>query len=89
VTRSHQLPVNIACPRCSIFKSAVVDTRGSPEGWVFRRRKCTGCGERWSTVEVSEMAIRMLREVPEKLAAANATLIELHAALAKVLVLPD
>ena len=43
----------IACPSCGHRISRVSDSRGSDNGAAIRRRRvCTGCGARFSTVEV-------------------------------------
>lgn len=44
------------CPYCSSPKTGVVETRLSDPGdAVRRRRRCTGCGERFTTYERVEM----------------------------------
>lgn len=37
--------------KCQHRVSAVVDSRRRPDGSTRRRRKCLGCGTRWSTIE--------------------------------------
>jgi len=39
------------CPFCGSDHSKVVDTRHDPQGNVRRRRECTDCDQRFSTVE--------------------------------------
>lgn len=39
------------CPKCSCHDIRVVDTLPDEEQRVFRRRKCTGCGFIFHTVE--------------------------------------
>ena len=40
------------CPRCSCENHKVIDSRTTPDGsGVRRRRECTGCGARFSTME--------------------------------------
>jgi len=40
------------CPRCSCENDKVIDSRTTPDGsGVRRRRECTGCGARFSTME--------------------------------------
>ena len=45
----------VACPNCgSDKKSIVADTRGGP-GYCRRRRRCRGCGLKFTTYEVNKM----------------------------------
>ncbi|WP_373691513.1 hypothetical protein [Methyloversatilis sp.] len=45
----------IPCPGCLDTRSRVLETRMVVEG-LRRRRLCTGCGQRWTTVELSAAA---------------------------------
>lgn len=38
------------CPKCK-GKAVVIDSRKYKTGEVYRRRRCTGCGCRFSTLE--------------------------------------
>ena len=42
----------IVCPHCQTQSSRVLDKRNKPDGRVKRRRRCDGCGFRYSTCEV-------------------------------------
>jgi transcriptional repressor NrdR len=43
----------VSCDKCGA-ETEVVDSRGNEKGrYIIRRRRCTGCGERFSTYEVS------------------------------------
>jgi hypothetical protein len=78
--------VSVPCIRCGAGDSRVVDTRQRRHGFRNRRRVCTACGVRWTTVEVPERVflrvIRLSRQLPEALAdllgpvAAESVLIE-------------
>ncbi len=49
------------CPKCHAPDTKVVDSRINPEGnAIRRRRKCEGCGERFTTYEKSESVIPMV-----------------------------
>ena len=49
------------CPKCQAPDTKVVDSRMNPEGnAIRRRRKCEGCGERFTTYEKSEIVIPMV-----------------------------
>lgn len=39
------------CPHCRKADSAVIDSRAYPGSEVMRRRKCLGCGARWTSDE--------------------------------------
>lgn len=39
------------CPYCNSNKTKVVDTRSDAQGNVRRRRECSNCGDRFSTLE--------------------------------------
>jgi transcriptional regulator NrdR family protein len=41
---------NIFCPKCAI-PTQVIDTRGTSENEVRRRRRCSDCGQRFTTYE--------------------------------------
>lgn len=41
---------SVYCPKCQI-PTQVIDTRGTAENEVRRRRKCSDCGERFTTYE--------------------------------------
>ena len=41
----------IPCPKCRHRQSDVIDSRGSQRYGIRRRRKCKGCGYRYSTAE--------------------------------------
>ncbi|NDY91723.1 transcriptional regulator NrdR [Ideonella livida] len=46
------------CPYCAHTESQVVETRESDDGDVIRRRrKCHGCGKRFTTYERAEVAL--------------------------------
>jgi transcriptional regulator NrdR family protein len=47
------------CPKCST-DSAVLDSRPKADGVIKRRRKCKGCGYRWSTVEIIEGRAKLI-----------------------------
>ncbi len=38
------------CPDCG-ERAEVLDSRPRPDGGVRRRRRCTSCGERFTTIE--------------------------------------
>lgn len=40
----------IMCPKCAI-PTQVIDSRGTSENEVRRRRKCSDCGQRFTTYE--------------------------------------
>lgn len=47
------------CPRCG-SRSAVIDTRRFPNGFLRRRRKCivAECGARWTTAEIPQIKLK-------------------------------
>ena len=45
---------------CGYEDSFVYESRPHINGHIRRRRKCSECGRRWSTVEVSEAVFRRL-----------------------------
>ena len=57
----------MTCPRCHAPDSRVVDSRDSHYG-IRRRRRCDGCGFRWTTYErsdaplLAEEELRKLRD---------------------------
>jgi transcriptional repressor NrdR len=55
--------LTMKCPFCNRPDSRVVDSRGSSEGFVIRRRReCDGCGARFTTYERVEHApLRVLK----------------------------
>lgn len=63
----------IPCPACGAFESRVTDGRPNAKGHFRRRRKCGGCGVKFSTYEISaaeysnidpfKVAILVLEEV--------------------------
>lgn len=40
------------CPNCKSNQTFIVDSRACGNS-TRRRRECEGCGERWSTLEIS------------------------------------
>jgi transcriptional regulator NrdR family protein len=45
--------MSYVCPNCSALKTHIVDSRPRDNGaGVRRRRKCTVCGHRFSTMEI-------------------------------------
>lgn len=65
---------DIPCPKCDRRGSAVIDSRGTMRGYIRRRRKCIGCGARFST-----------REVPDDVAAERAAITTKLVAIGKML----
>jgi 5-methylcytosine-specific restriction endonuclease McrA len=47
----------LPCPSCGDYSSSVIDSRPSPNHAIRRRRKCGGCGERFSTYETYAPAV--------------------------------
>jgi transcriptional repressor NrdR len=47
----------VRCPFCRNSDSRVVDSREVDEGQVIRRRSCTACGRRFTTVEEAVLAV--------------------------------
>lgn len=47
------------CPFCQHRESRVTDSRGADEG-IRRRRECTACGERFTTIETVQLATLQL-----------------------------
>ncbi len=46
------------CPYCQRLDTQVIDSRSSEEGWTIRRRrKCPGCGKRFTTYERVELTM--------------------------------
>lgn len=43
-------PADVPCPKCSKRQSRVLDSNGTRDGSVRRRRQC-GCGYRYTTFE--------------------------------------
>jgi len=42
----------ILCPKCSSDKSMVVDSRGTADNSIRRRRLCGACGGRFTSYEI-------------------------------------
>jgi transcriptional regulator NrdR family protein len=88
--RGQLSPADLPCPACKERAgSGVVDTRGTPDGWTWRRRKCKACGARWNTLEIPEELMKFIARLPPHVKAANETMVQLYDALAKVLAPPD
>lgn len=52
----------MVCPNCDNYNIKVTDSRARHDGLSIRRRRmCTRCGHRWTTVEVS---VSILAELP-------------------------
>lgn len=56
VTQAHAAPDDhsdgVSCPSCGSERSEVCKTRATPQlGRIWRRRRCLGCGTRFSTEE--------------------------------------
>lgn len=50
--------VTVRCPFCRTTDSRVVDSRDADEGQAIRRRRaCTACGRRFTTVETTVLAV--------------------------------
>ncbi|HJX61879.1 MAG TPA: ATP cone domain-containing protein, partial [Dehalococcoidia bacterium] len=47
------------CPYCSFEDSKVIDSRAS-EGGIRRRRQCLACGQRFSTLERTELGVLLV-----------------------------
>jgi hypothetical protein len=60
--------VTVPCIRCGAGDSRVVDTRQRHHGFRNRRRLCTACGVRWTTVEVPEKVFRRVMLLSRQLA---------------------
>lgn len=50
--------IGIQCPKCQSARMDVIDTRPGDECTV-RRRKCRGCGHRFTTVEIIKADVVM------------------------------
>jgi hypothetical protein len=49
------------CPKCNLDNDTVYDSRSSYDNrGVWRRRRCKGCGERWTTEELPGVLIDSL-----------------------------
>lgn len=46
--------VQVTCPNCKSNQTDVVDSRPFPDH-VNRRRRCLGCGHRFSTIEIEKV----------------------------------
>lgn len=51
-------PARIICPYCTNLESEVMDTRGSINNTIRRRRECTNCRKRFTTRELLESEIK-------------------------------
>lgn len=50
----------IKCPKCGNYTtSQVVNSRPQPDGSIYRRRECLGCGKRYSTTETFDPSEQM------------------------------
>jgi len=47
------------CPYCGFEDSKVIDSRAS-EGGIRRRRQCLSCGQRFSTIERTELGVLLV-----------------------------
>jgi len=47
------------CPYCGFEDSKVIDSRAS-EGGIRRRRQCLACGQRFSTIERTELGVLLV-----------------------------
>lgn len=43
----------LKCPKCSASLHGTVETRATTSDVISRLRKCSHCGHRWGTIEVS------------------------------------
>lgn len=50
----------VPCPQCDGRNSLVTDSRGREKGRTYRRRKCTTCSTKFSTIELSEADFQAL-----------------------------
>ena len=58
--------IRAACPECRSSTSAVTDTRPWHTS-IKRRRKCVGCGYRWTTIELPSELAESLPDLETKL----------------------
>lgn len=49
-------PIRLPCPNCKGTSSFVSDCRHRRDGAFRRRRECSGCGFRYTTLEVVDPA---------------------------------
>jgi transcriptional repressor NrdR len=49
----------VNCPYCGFEDSKVIDSRAS-EGGIRRRRQCLACGQRFSTIERTELGVLLV-----------------------------
>ena len=42
------------CPNCGADNNSVKDTMHSPDGTIYRQRKCLACGNGFKTVETPD-----------------------------------
>lgn len=54
------------CPKCGSVVTNCIDSRPKENG-IYRRRKCLGCGYRYSTQEISVEELKRLRTADEAL----------------------
>lgn len=50
------------CPKCDSERVYVKDTMNAPDRKVYRRRKCSGCGASFRTVEVIDDGTEEFRQ---------------------------
>ena len=43
----------LKCPKCSASMHGTLETRDTTKDLISRMRKCSHCGHRWGTVEIS------------------------------------
>jgi transcriptional repressor NrdR len=56
--RIHSLGESVRCPYCRHADTRVVDSRDANEGDAIRRRRsCTECGRRFTTVEETSLSV--------------------------------
>lgn len=48
---SDSLRAEVTCPHCGKRQSDVIDSRGTKQHGIWRRRECHFCGKRFSTQE--------------------------------------
>lgn len=54
---------DIPCEKCGNRDTAVVNTRGTRDGWIKRRRQCGSCGHRMNTFELTERDLLLHRKL--------------------------
>ena len=50
------------CPLCGSPNQFVVDSRERPGNRIYRRRRCSGCGYRWTTYEIAELDLQKIQK---------------------------